>query len=198
MEAPYLLTALPQLQDDNFMHTVVLVAAHTPDGAFGVILNKALVDEEDGPALMRAEVKDLEGNTLFEFNEDLFEGGPTNDESIFALHDVPEVGDDDADLGEGLFLSTDPTVFQKLLEKNEYKERRRFFLGSASWTGGQLDSELRSGSWMPVALDKRFLFEAVPDDKSQWRDELWMKVLRHGGTDPFTLMGQGPQDAGSN
>ena len=198
MEAPYLLAALPQLDDEIFMHAVILVTEHSASGAFGLILNKALVDDEEGPALMRAEIKDQEGNTLFEFNEDLYDGGPLEDEAIFALHEIAELGNPETSIGESLFLSQDPNLFQKLFENTDDKSKRRFFLGCSSWEAGQLDSELRTGSWLPVSFHRSFIFEEPGENKSLWSDDFWKRVLEHGGANPLTLIGQGPSDVGSN
>ena len=38
--APTLLLSMPQMQDENFDRTVVLLCDHTADGAFGLVLNR--------------------------------------------------------------------------------------------------------------------------------------------------------------
>jgi putative transcriptional regulator len=198
METPYLLVALPQMGDEYFMRTVVLVTSHNQEGAQGVIVNKPLVDEEESPALMKAEIKDLEGNTLFEFNEDLFDGGPVNEESLYLLHADSEMGEEASLVGQDLYFSSDPNLFQKILEREESKDKRRFFLGCSIWEPGQLESEMRTGAWMPLPLLKDVLFVASDLDKPTWRDEVWKRALVANGLDPFTLMGQGASDAGTN
>lgn len=47
IKTPYFLVALPKMDDPQFSKTVVLVANHKADGAFGVILNKSLINEEE-------------------------------------------------------------------------------------------------------------------------------------------------------
>ncbi len=195
LECPFFLVALPQLKDDHFMHAVVLVTSHNKEGAFGLILNKPLIDEQNAQAVMRAEVRDIAGQTVLQFNEDLFQGGPVQDDSIFALHSVSELGAQESKVGSDLFISSDPTVFQKLLEKKE-ETKRRFFLGCSSWESGQLDAEIRSGSWLPIAFNKNFLFETYDEKNSQWKELLWKNVLRAGGVDPLTIMAQGPGSGG--
>ena len=41
--APSLLLAMPQLMDENFVRTVVLLCKHSEEGAFGLVLNRPLV-----------------------------------------------------------------------------------------------------------------------------------------------------------
>ena len=38
--APTLLLSMPQMQDENFDRTVVLLCDHTAEGAFGLVLNR--------------------------------------------------------------------------------------------------------------------------------------------------------------
>ncbi len=202
MDAPFFLVALPQLEDELFARAVILVGHHDEDGAFGLLLNKALVDDNNALTQMVTEVKDPQGNTLFEFSEDIFEGGPVDEGAIFALHEIEELGTAESDIGQNLFLATDPEVFQKLLENEPYKKQRRFYVGCSSWEGGQLESELRSGSWVLVPYDRKFLFDPVEQILAQgvesWRESLWRRVLIHGGCDPLTLMKPGSTDSGYN
>lgn len=202
MDSPFFLAALPQLADEFFARAVVLVGHHDEQGAFGLLLNKPLLDENNALTQMVTEVKDPQGNTLFEFHEDIFEGGPVNDGAIFALHDIEVLGTAESDIGHDLFLATDPEIFQRLLESEDFKKNRRFYVGCSSWDQGQLESELRSGSWLLVPYDRKFLFESSKEIEKlgpeQWRESLWRRVLIHGGGDPLTLMTPGSTDSGYN
>ena len=196
--APYFLVALPRMDDANFTRAVILVAHHDESGAFGLVLNKPLKDEENHPTQMTAEVKDLAGNTLFIFSEDLFGGGPVGDNSLFALHEEASLGDEETFLGSDLYLATDPESFQKLLENDNFKAHRRFFMGFSSWAGGQLETEIRSGAWMIVPYDRQFIFESVQKGDELWAEHFWRKILLQSGVDPLTLIGQGKSDSGYN
>lgn len=200
MNPPYFLVALPQMNDTNFVKAVILIGHHDENGAFGLTVNRPLKDEENQPTQMTAEVKDVAGNTLFIFSEDLFGGGPVGGSSLFALHEVENLGNEETHLGTDLYLATDPETFQKLLEKEEHRLRRRFFMGFSSWTGGQLESEIRSGAWMVVPYARQYLFEGVPKGDEQWSEHFWRKVLLNSGIDPLTIIsqGSGSSDSGYN
>lgn len=199
MTPPYFLVALPQLNDEHFSRCVVLVGSHTDEGASGFIINKPLKDETNALTQMVAEVKDVSGETLFEYEEDIFEGGPVNQEVLFAFHDIEELGSEESRFAEGLYLSNDPEVFQKLLEVEVYSSRRRFVLGSAGWGAGQIESEIRAGSWLMVPFKSHFLFGSLDlKDHPDWQNDLWKKVLISGGCDPLTLVAQGHSDTGYN
>jgi putative transcriptional regulator len=194
MKTPYLLLAMPQMNDPYFMKTVVLILKHNSEGALGVIINKSLKDEDDGPALMRAEIKDLAGNTVSEFDETLFDGGPVEEEKVTSLHNISEIGQPELKISENLFMSDDPQTFQRIFEFPDSENRRRFFLGKSEWTPGQLDTEIRNGAWYPASFDMNLLFykkPANPENAEQWQDEIWKKALESSGLNPLTLMSQG-------
>src|SRR4051812_50091379 len=64
-----LLLSMPQMQDPNFSRTVVLLCEYSPEGAFGLVINRPT----DMPAstMVRLEPPIVDGNTM-----PLFIGGP--------------------------------------------------------------------------------------------------------------------------
>ena len=46
-----LLLAMPQMQDERFIRSVVYICAHTSDGAMGLVINK-IVDSVSFPELL--------------------------------------------------------------------------------------------------------------------------------------------------
>ena len=72
-----LLVATPTLKDPNFDRTVVLLVAHEPGGALGVVLNRAT---EVPVADVLGDWGDLAGDPAV-----LFEGGPVQPESAICL-----------------------------------------------------------------------------------------------------------------
>ena len=161
-----LLVATPGLKDPNFDRTVVLLVAHEPGGALGVVLNRATevpVSEVLG-----------EWGGLARDPAVLFEGGPVQPESAICLarmrgparrikgfHQVSgSIGTVD--------LSVDPDRLRDSLIGI------RVFAGYSGWSPGQLEEEISSGSW--------FVLDALPGDAFVDRpDDLWPMVLRRQG-----------------
>jgi putative transcriptional regulator len=163
-----LLVATPTLKDPNFDRTVVLLVAHEPGGALGVVLNRAT----------EVSVSEVLGSwgELARDPAVLFEGGPVQPESAICLARVRP----DAKGGRisgfhqvsGLVgtvdLSTDPDRLRGCLAGI------RVFAGYSGWSPGQLEDEISSGSW--------FVFDALPGDAFVGRpDDLWAMVLRRQG-----------------
>lgn len=188
MNAPYYLVAAPKAQDEFFAQAVVLISHHDEEGAVGFMINKHVGTEDFEQTQMVAEVKDAEGNTLYELRSDVFLGGPVSEESLFVIHDVDALASTGEEIGDHLFLSSDPETFQSLLEGENFVSRRRFFVGICSWDAGQLESEIRAGTWVMVPFDRKFLFNDIKYSES-YVEDTWKNVLKGGGLDPLTLMG---------
>ncbi|MFF5215760.1 YqgE/AlgH family protein [Micromonospora sp. NPDC000442] len=161
-----LLVATPALKDPNFDRTVVLLVAHEPGGALGVVLNRAT---EVPVADVLRDWGDLARHPAV-----LFEGGPVQPDSAICLARMrPPVrrlkGFHQVSGAVGtLDLSVDP---QRLRES---VQSIRVFAGYAGWGTGQLEQEIEDGSW--------FLLDALPGDAFVDRpDDLWPMVLRRQG-----------------
>lgn len=161
-----LLVATPALKDPNFDRTVVLLVAHEPGGALGVVLNRAT----------EVPVAEVLGNwgSLARDPAVLFEGGPVQPESAICLARMRPGGGGisgfhrvTGSIGT-VDLSTDPEVLK------ESVEGIRVFAGYSGWSSGQLEEEISTGSW--------FVFDGLPGDAFVPRpDDLWPMVLRRQG-----------------
>lgn len=163
-----LLVATPTLKDPNFDRTVVLLVAHEPGGALGVVLNRAT----------EVPVSEVLG-TWGELARDpavLFEGGPVQPESAICLARMrPDVKGSRlsgfhqvSGLVGTIDLSSDPDRLRDRLAGI------RVFAGYSGWSPGQLEEEISTGSW--------FVFDALPGDAFVSRpDDLWAMVLRRQG-----------------
>jgi putative transcriptional regulator len=190
MQLPYFLVALPSLNDPVFSRSVILMTHHNAEGAMGFVINHPMLQDNETLTQMVAEIRDASGEKVLEYEEILFNGGPAQTDAIFALHDMSEVSIHDTKLADDLFLSNNPDTFHRLLESDENKTRRRFFVGCASWEAGQLDGELRSGTWFSVAFDRKFLFRNLSTEEidEKWKLRCWTDVLKSGGVDPLITM----------
>ncbi|NCN41611.1 hypothetical protein GW916_10245 [bacterium] len=194
---PYLLAALPQLEDEIFYRAVVLIVHHDEEGAFGFILNKPFTGEEEEATQLVAEIQDQQGSTLFEFEEPLFQGGPSKEEMVFLMHNQKALGDEEGKVTDEIFITADSDVFQDVLTQSE-EGQKSFFMGCSSWDAGQLDDEIQNGAWIMVPFEERHLFRVPPDDLGDWSEGFWAEVLRVAGVDPLTLMTQGENEFGPN
>ena len=158
-----LLVASPVLKDPNFDRTVVLLLGHEPDGALGVVLNRAT----------EMPVTDvLEGwDGLIPEPAVVFEGGPVQPESAIAVARLrtgvhqPECFRTFAGRLGTLDLAADPEPLSGVIDG------LRIFAGYAGWGPGQLESEIDEGAWL--------VFDVLPGDAfAPNPEDLWSMVWR--------------------
>lgn len=161
-----LLVAAPTLKDPNFDRTVVLLVAHEPGGALGVVLNRAT----------EIPVADVLGDwgELAGYPAVIFEGGPVQPDSAICLarmrHPLRRMKSFQQISGAigTLDLSVDPAQLRDSISGI------RVFAGYSGWEPGQLEQEIEGGSW--------FVLDALPGDAFMDRpDDLWPMVLRRQG-----------------
>ncbi len=158
-----LLVSTPLLDDGVFHRSVILMLQHDDNGAQGVVLNKPLGAEVD--AVLPGWGEHIAAP------QTLFQGGPVQVDSALGLVTLP--GDEELPPGsQRLFgsvaiidLDTPPLLVMPEVGG------LRIFAGYAGWSGGQIEGELRRGSW--------FVVDSVPGDLLTADPEhLWEQVLR--------------------
>jgi putative transcriptional regulator len=177
--AGQLLIASPAIFDPNFRRTVVLMTAHTDEGAVGLILNRRseTTVEEAVPQL-----SPLAGSDSL-----IFAGGPVNATGVAMLAEFEDPSEAGVEVfGSVGFVSLDDS----LAGDPPTLRRRRVFAGVASWGGGQLEDELESEDWIvePARVDDVF---------TEQPETLWEDVLeRMGGS--YAVVARMPFDPSMN
>ncbi|HRW37492.1 MAG: YqgE/AlgH family protein [Acidimicrobiales bacterium] len=154
-----LLVATPLIGDPTFERTVVLVLAHGPDGAFGVVLNR--------PSETRVEEIAPEWAPLAEAPGVVFVGGPVGRDAVLGLgRSADLVPQGDLVIGGCTTVDLHRAPDDPSLRWSGV----RLYAGSAGWTSGQLDDEVAEGAWWVVDVEPADLLTADPDG-------LWRAVL---------------------
>jgi putative transcriptional regulator len=172
-----LLLSMPQLQDPNFARTVVLLCEYSPDGAFGLVLNRPT--EMPASSMVRLVPPVIGGNTM-----PLWIGGPVEPERGWLLLSEEPPAAEFKLIRDGLYLSTSLVLLRELLEATA-APRARVLAGYAGWGPGQLDEELAQSAWLMADVDLDIVFDTPAE-------EMWETAIRRIGADPATLTtGQG-------
>jgi putative transcriptional regulator len=135
-----LLLAHPGLLDPNFRRTVVLLSAHSDEGAMGVIINRPL----------NKKLADISGDFALSDLADVpvFCGGPVQDKQL--IISAWEATDEEGVFK--LYFGLDPEKATELKRSHEQIELRAF-LGYSGWTQGQLEGELQQNAWVVAPVD---------------------------------------------
>ncbi|HEX4149870.1 MAG TPA: YqgE/AlgH family protein [Pirellulales bacterium] len=157
----HLLLAAPRLLDPNFRRTVVLLIQHSDEGALGLVLNR--------PTKARInEVWSQVSETPCTSEAVLHLGGPVEG-PLMALHRSEELAD--SQIVDGVYFTPEPAKIQQLVGGDD--ESARLFVGYAGWGAGQLEHELREGSWFTCRATREHVFERFED--------LWETVFKQLG-----------------
>ncbi|MBX2811613.1 MAG: YqgE/AlgH family protein [Myxococcales bacterium] len=180
--APGFLVATPGLRDPSFKEAVVLLVDHRPEGALGFVVNKP------ADVSFRSVLRELNlaEDTQPSPDVPVLVGGPVAPHTGWIVYDpnqraVPEEARIEVD--HRVQVSASRAVLEALARSHD-GSRHLLVLGYAGWGAGQLDSELRAGSWIPVELDATVVFE-TPYDKR------WAAAFNVLGIDPHRIVGPG-------
>jgi len=171
------LVAAPPLADPNFDRSVVLLAAHGPEGAFGWVINgrEVMTVRE---LLSRAEVASIGLDPSGEVRI----GGPVAQEQVWLVYRTEDrlAGfPEQFDVGSGVTASPSRKMLEAVAEGRGPRSLVGL-VGYAGWAPWQLENEIRTGAWLPTDADAELVFD-VP------RNEIWQRAYERAGTSPMAF-----------
>jgi putative transcriptional regulator len=170
--APALLIAMPQLADPNFRRTVVLLCEHSPDGAWGLILNR--------PTGKRAaDVIEFTPPATGDSGIEVWTGGPVEPQRGCLVLPEEPLGSDAYEVSPGVYIAVSAELLRAIVEGPPVA-RARLLMGYAGWGPGQLDQELTDSSWLISDVPRDLIFDTLPAG-------MWEAAIRRLGVDPTAL-----------
>lgn len=171
-----LLISTPAMGDPRFSHGVVYLCAHAREGAFGLVLNRAVAGLTLASVLHQLEIP----VTGVLPDKSILAGGPVETERGFVLF---RAGDGPAPeserLADGLALTSSPAILAEIA-RGAGPSDWLLALGYAGWGPGQLEGEIAQNGWLTCDATAELVFG--PDDGGKWE-----AALRSMGIDPLTL-----------
>jgi putative transcriptional regulator len=154
--AGQLLIAPADLDDPDFVRTVVLVIQHSQEKAFGVIVNR--------PA-SRTVREAWSGKGRPDNGPGLWSGGPVPG-PLVALHDDPSLAE--LEVLSGVYYAVQKKNLEKLLKRP--CGLLKMFDGHSGWGPGQLERWIEAGRWVVATATPETVFDSLPG--------LWERVAR--------------------
>ena len=158
-----LLIASPELENDFFSKSVVLVLEHSKtNGAAGIVLNKPseVPLEEIWP--------ELDEEQFVRANELVNIGGPCEG-PVVALHSCPVCTE--VAVLPGVSMSVKSNNLHQLMVQDHTSTL--VFSGYSGWAPGQLESEIGAGGWYATEASPSLIFGE--------QDELWQRACEQYG-----------------
>ena len=153
------LIAVPGLNDPNFDHTVILVCEHTKEGAFGLVINKMLMNSIT-PLLQSLGIEKRGVDFPVHY------GGPVNPEQGYVIYSSCSKKYSSVIISENLAMTASKDILCDIAS-GKAPEKFIFALGYAGWGANQLEEELMMGSWIVAPADFNVIFN-VPDSE-KWK-----------------------------
>lgn len=175
------LIASPEMDTGIYFRSVILLCEHTPNGSFGLIINKPLqIDLPD-------DLVDLKN--IANPNVAIRAGGPIQPNQMMLLHSSEALQDQSLKLCEGVYLGGDLQFLQEAVRDTSGPSIRLCF-GYIGWSSGQLEREFLGAHWFLAPGAARHVFE-TPSEK------VWPTVLREMGG-KYASLSMIPEDLSLN
>ena len=153
------LIASGQMPDERFFDALIYICRHTPDGAWGFIVNQPLHHVCVGMLLQELELP----SSQLMMSTPAYHGGFVRPEAGFVLHTgLPDFSSSFA-IGENVCLTTSKDVLKRI--SSHSLSHFLLCMGFCNWGKGQLDKEVAQGDWLICPADVQILFGADPKDK---------------------------------
>ena len=167
-----LLVAEPSMPDPRFAGTVIYLADHDAEGAFGLVVNRPMGegpvrDFLIGLGMKPAPEDDYSGDVR------IHAGGPVEPGAGFVLHSN-EYQTETTGMIRGKVAVTASLKAVQDIGRGRGPRRYLILLGYAGWGAGQLEAEMRRGDWSIAPFDAETVFDAADADK-------WKRALGGAG-----------------
>ena len=174
--AGQILIAMPGMADPRFDRSVILICAHSEDGAMGLIVNKPLEDMRFDELLDQLSIpRAPEGRDIR-----VLMGGPVDRGRGFVLHTADWVAGKATLAVPGGYAMTATQDILEALAIGGGPQHALLALGYSGWGVGQLESEIARNDWLTTAAPEGLVFGAEDSAK-------WAAALKAMGIDPLTL-----------
>ncbi|MGD2132971.1 MAG: YqgE/AlgH family protein [Maricaulaceae bacterium] len=174
--AGQMLIATPVIGDPRFARSLVLVCAHTPEHAMGIIVNKPM------GALRLPDLLEQLGieSSITVPDRPVLNGGPVDRDRGFVIHTSDFYSEDATlDIFDGVGMTATKDVLEAIAS-DEAPRQAILALGYAGWGAGQLENEILANAWLTCDPSDELLFGIELAGK-------WNRALASIGVSPEKL-----------
>lgn len=171
-----LLIAMPGMGDPRFERAVILVCAHSTEGAMGLIINKPTPELRFDALLEQLKITSEVDLTATPVHF----GGPVEHGRGFVLHSSEYTVDGGSlKVSPSIAMTATLDILQDMA-RGAGPDRALLALGYSGWGPGQLETEIQANGWLIASADPDLVFGASDEDK-------WTAALRTLSIDPWLL-----------
>lgn len=147
-----LLIASELMPDERFAGALVYICRHTPEGAFGLMVNQPLSAVSVGSLLGELELP----SSQLAMNTPAMCGGFVKPEAGFVLHTgLPNFSSSQL-IGENVCLTTSKDILRQI--SMDALPHFLLCMGFCRWQSGQLEQEVGEQDWLVCPADSSIIF----------------------------------------
>lgn len=152
-----ILISTPDVSEDIFSRSVVLMIEHDEKGAFGMVLNKSSLHRS-------LQMKSILGRDI-----EIYEGGPVETQRIFFIIKSLPITEEFLPINKDFYLTEDLEAVILAVANNKLPlEHIKVFAGYSGWEPMQLEDEIERKLWTPV--EHYHLDYTLPNDQNLWKN----------------------------
>lgn len=161
---------MPDMADERFAESVILVVGHGAEGAMGLVINHELANLRFADILDELDLGDPDAvirlpDTIRD--RAVMRGGPVEQGRGFVLHSADYQSGNTYKVTEDIGLTATLDIL-KAMAFGPAPRASLFALGCCGWSAGQLEDEISANGWLTVPFSRKLLFEVPVGERYDW------------------------------
>ena len=161
------LVAMPDMDDERFAESVILVVGHGGEGAVGLVINHELEELRFADIIDELDLGDPD--SVIRLPEAIrqravMRGGPVERGRGFVLHSQDYHSGNSYRVAEGTSLTATLDVL-KAMAFGPAPKAALFALGCCGWGAGQLEDEIARNGWLTAPFSRALIFDTPVKDR---------------------------------
>ncbi|MBD8065497.1 YqgE/AlgH family protein [Devosia sp. PTR5] len=157
------LVAMPDMVDERFAESVILIVGHGSEGAMGLVVNHELAEVRFADILDELDLGDPDA--VIRLPDSIREravmrGGPVEKGRGFVIHSADYHSSNTYPVTDDIGLTATLDIL-KAMAFGPAPNAYLFALGCCGWSPGQLEAEIGANGWLTAPFDRDLLF-SVP------------------------------------
>lgn len=163
------LVAMPDMEDERFAESVILLVGHGDEGAMGLVVNQELSNLRFSDILDELDLGDPDAIIRLPDrirDRAVMRGGPVERGRGFVLHTADYHSGNTYKVTDEVGLTATLDIL-KAMAFGPAPRASLFALGCCGWSPGQLEREIGANGWLTVPFDPALLFDVPVEERYQ-------------------------------
>jgi putative transcriptional regulator len=158
---------MPDMADENFARSVILLVGHGEEGAMGLMVNQELANLRFADILDELDLGDPDAVIRLPDairQRAVLRGGPVEKGRGFVLHSSDFESGNTYPVTAGVSLTATLDIL-KAMAFGPAPRSSLFVLGCCGWSAGQLEGEIGDNGWLTVPFSQDLLFKTPLEER---------------------------------